>query len=66
MKDFIASITLFFSAAAHPPIKGFFSLYGRLRLCWSSLDTCQQFHFVCSTNWLGESIFTVWELRGTI
>jgi len=46
MKDFIASITLFFSAAAHPPIKGFFSLYGRLRLCWSSLDTCQQFHFV--------------------
>ena len=30
-KDFTASITLFFSASAYPPIKGFSSLCGHLR-----------------------------------
>ena len=64
--DFIASITLFFSASAYPPIKGFSSFCGYLRLCRSYLDSDQQFHFICSTNWLGKTIFTVWELRGAM
>ncbi len=64
--DFIASITLFFSASAYPPIKGFSSSFSRLRSSRHRLDSCQQFHFICSTNWLGETIFTVWKLRGAM